>query len=206
MGTGYSLRIWSPASVDLYSFGHYTLEKRDSACKFSANTRLEFFFSCGSFLEAGRWISLASAKKSICWRKWTCCNVSQPLKSLAETSLPKPSAVRKGYLNFLSFNNALKFNLLNLLEIIKLIFCETLPRLKRYHVLSFKQEKILKTGKRFVLELFASRECLRCCYTRTNEIDNQITVKTKVMYTGYWIMIITTDNIKISRTNFPLDD
>lgn len=159
MGTGYWLRIWSPASVDLYSFGHYTLEKRDSACKFSANTRLEFFFSCGSFLEAGRWISLASAKKSICWRKWTCCNVSQPLKSLAETSLPKPSAVRKGYLNFLSFNNALKFNLLNLLEIIKLIFCETLPRLKRYHVLSFQQEKILKTGKRFVLELFASREC-----------------------------------------------
>lgn len=57
MGTGYSLRLWSPASVDLYSFGHYTLEKRDSDCKFSANTRLEFSFSCGSFLKAGRWIS-----------------------------------------------------------------------------------------------------------------------------------------------------
>lgn len=49
-----------------------------------------------------------------------------------------------------------------------------------------------------MLELFASRGCFGCCYIRTNEIDNQITVKTKVMYTDYWIMIITTENIKIS--------
>lgn len=45
-----------------------------------------------------------------------------------------------------------------------------------------------------MLELFASRGCFGCCYIRTNEI----TVKTKVMYTDYWIMIITTENIKIS--------